>query len=272
MLGRLRANIVFSKGGFVAFPVVIGAWLRRIPIVAHESDLSPGLANKLCFPFVTKLCLTFPAAQKFFTKKDKLVVTGTPIRQQLFKGNKQSGLSLCGFTKSLPCILVIGGSLGANVINFNLRQALPLLCKKFQIIHLCGKGKIEQALINSIPNYFQLEYADLELPNLFAASDLVISRAGANSLYEILALKKPHILIPLSLEVSRGDQLMNANHFSKQCISHVIEEKLLTPEKLSAAINEVYANRKNIINKIAALGIESATTNIIKQLYLVLKP
>lgn len=262
LLRKLKPDVVFSKGGFVAFPVVVGAWLNRIPIVAHESDMSPGLANRLSFPFVNKICVTFAVAKKHFKQQDKVVVTGTPIRQELLSGNKDRGLALCGFNGDKPCLLVVGGSQGAQALNKCIRQALDTLCKNFQVIHLCGKDKVDNAFVKRA-GYCQLEYANQELADLFAASEIVISRAGANALYEILALAKPHVLIPLSSKVSRGDQVQNARYFQQQGISVVVSEEILTPETLLAAVDEVSSNSTEKIEKIKKLGIESATKKII---------
>ena len=242
LLRNIKPKVVFSKGGFVALPVVIGAWLNRVPVVAHESDLSPGLANRLSFPFVDTICVTFEEGKKYFKRKDKVTVTGTPIRDQLLNGNPARGLARCHFNADKPVLLIIGGSLGANAINQCVRHTLEALCLNFQVIHLCGKGRIDIALQNK-PGYYQLEYANDELADLFAASSLVISRAGANSLYEILALKKPHVLIPLPLHSSRGDQIQNAAHFQQQGISIVVDENTLTPETLVAAIEAAIINR-----------------------------
>lgn len=262
LLRKLKTDVVFSKGGFVSFPIVVAAWLNRIPVVAHESDLSPGLANRLSFPFVDKICVTFAAAKKHFKKQEKVVITGTPIRQELFNGSKAKGLALCGFNNDKPCLLVMGGSLGSATLNNSLRQSLPALCEHYQIIHLCGKGKLDTALFNQA-DYCQFEFANEELADLFAASDLVVSRAGANSLYEILALEKPHVLVPLSAKVSRGDQIQNARYFKQQGISQVVDEETLTTETFLRAINEVHQNREEIITKIKGLHIESATLKII---------
>ena len=262
LLRKLKTDVVFSKGGFVAFPIVVAAWLNRIPVIAHESDLSPGLANRLCFPFVAKICLTFPAAKKHFKQQDKVEITGTPIRAELFKGSKIKGLALCGFQQDKPCLLVMGGSLGAMKLNQALREVLPSLCKKYQVIHLCGKGKLDANLLDHA-GYYQFEYVTQELADLFAASDLIVSRAGANSVYEILALAKPHVLVPLSLQASRGDQIQNANYFKQQGISQVIEQDKLTPANFLQAIEEVSLHQDEIISKIKQLNIESATLKII---------
>ncbi len=261
LLGKLKTQLVFSKGGFVAFPVVIAAWLRRIPIIAHESDLSPGLANRLSFPFVNKICLTFEVGKKHFKKSTKIEVTGTPLRSQLFKGSKEKGLALCSFTAAKPCLLVIGGSLGSHHLNTTLRATLNLL-EAYQIIHICGPGKIDSTLVNKA-GYYQREYVNEELPDLFAASDIIISRAGANTLYEILALNKAHILVPLSAQVSRGDQIQNAAYFKQLGISTVIEEERLSPEHLVKVITTVYQDQKAIVTKIKDLNIEPANHKII---------
>lgn len=261
LMRKLKPDVVFSKGGFVAFPVVVGAWLNRIPIIAHESDLTPGLANRLSFPFVDKICVTFASAKKHFKDQDKVEVTGTPIRSQLFQGKKEIGLKLCGFNERKPCLLIIGGSQGASALNQCIRQGLKELSASFQVIHLCGKGKLDAALLKC-KGYCQFEYANEELAHLFAAADLVVSRSGANSLYEILALGKPHVLIPLSQKVSRGDQIHNARYFQQQGISVVIDEESLTPQTLLDAVHEVNAHLEDRIEKIKALHIESATTKI----------
>lgn len=261
LLRRLKPDVVFSKGGFVAFPVVVGAWLNKIPIVAHESDMSPGLANKLTFPFVNKICLTFDAGKEHFKRQDKIEVTGTPIRQSLFDGDAGRGLKLCGFDAQKPCLLIVGGSQGASAVNQVIRAALLDLIAKYQVIHLCGKAKLDPTL-ESVEGYKQFEYVHEELADLFAASSVVISRSGANSLYEILALGKPHILIPLSAQVSRGDQIQNAGYFQKLGISVVIQEADLNKECLLKALKDVKEHSVEIQHKIQALKIKSATDKI----------
>lgn len=263
LLGKLKPNVVFSKGGFVAFPVVVAAWLNRIPVVAHESDMSPGLANRLCFPFVNKICLTFDAGKKHIKRQDKVEVTGTPLREQLFLGNQAKGLELCGFTADKPCLLVIGGSMGSELINRCVRESLPQLTQTFQIIHICGKGKIEHTLVD-VEGYKQFEFVQDELADLFAAASLIISRSGANSLYEVLALNKPHVLIPLSAKVSRGDQIQNARYFEKLGISTVIQDESLNEQALLDAIQYVKLNESEIIEKIKELHIKSASKHIIE--------
>lgn len=263
LLRRLKTDLVFSKGGFVAFPVVFAAWLQGIPVIAHESDMTPGLANRLCYPFVKYICINFASGQKFYRNTSKLVVTGTPIRQALFQGKKERGLALCHFNAEKPCLLVIGGSLGAASINRVVRDALPLLLPHFQIIHVCGKSNID-AHLQDKSGYQQFEYVHEELADLFAAADVVVSRAGANAVCEILALNKPHVFIPLSARVSRGDQIHNARYFMQQQVSTVIEDEALTPEGLLAAVMQVHQNAPQITAAIEALGVGSATDRIIQ--------
>jgi UDP-N-acetylglucosamine--N-acetylmuramyl-(pentapeptide) pyrophosphoryl-undecaprenol N-acetylglucosamine transferase len=209
LLRKLKPRVVFSKGGFVSFPVVISAWLLKIPVVSHESDMTPGLANRMTKPFVQKFCVNFEATTKHFKNQNLVFVTGTPIRQSLLLGNKQKALSFTGFTKDKPTLMVIGGSLGAKKINKMIRKILPKLLENHQVIHICGKGNLDLSL-NHLEGYRQYEFVKSELGDLFALSDVVISRSGANALCELLTLAKPHLLIPLSKQASRGDQLDNA--------------------------------------------------------------
>ncbi len=262
LLKKIKPNVVFSKGGFVALPVVIAAWLNKTPVFAHESDMTPGLANRLSFPFVNQICVTFSAAKKHFKQQNKVNITGTPIREQLFKGDKARGLTLCGFNDEKPCLLIIGGSQGSTIINQCIRKSLANLCERFQVIHICGKGNIDTTLLNK-PGYMQFEYVNAELNDLFAAADMIVSRSGANSLYEILALSKPHVLIPLSMKASRGDQIQNARCFQEQGISRVIKEEELSPVTLLAALDDVRTHSDDIINKMKQLNITSATQQII---------
>lgn len=270
LLKKFKSKLVFSKGGFVAFPVVVGAWLSKIPVIAHESDFSPGLANKLCYPFIDKLCVNFEETKNYFKKNEKIFCTGTPIRQELLNGNKVTGLSLCGFNETKPVVLIIGGSLGSENLNYCIRKSLTKLSEKFQIIHLCGKGKVDAKLLDII-GYCQLEYANEELPHFFAASEIVISRAGANSLFEILALGKPHILIPLSKKYSRGDQIQNAKYFNEKGVSIVIEEEELNTDILIETLKNAFAQKEIISNKIKSLGVESGTQNIVNLLHEVIQ-
>ena len=241
-LKEYRPDVVFSKGGFVAVPVVRAAASLGIPCIIHESDMTPGLANKICVPVARKVCCNFPETLKLLPE-EKAVLTGSPIRAELAQGNKVAGLDLCGFNANTPVIMVIGGSLGAANVNKAVRAALPSLLGDFQVVHLCGKDKIDNLLLNT-PGYKQFEYIKAELKDLFAIADVVISRAGANAICELLALKKPNILIPLPASSSRGDQLLNAKSFEAQGFSIVINEEDLTTELLVDKVHELYFSRK----------------------------
>ena len=260
LLKKLKPNVVFSKGGFVSVPVVLAAKACKVPALIHESDMTPGLANKLCIPSAAKVCCNFPETVKCLPE-NKAVLTGTPIRQELLSGDAREGLKFCGFNAAKPVILVIGGSLGSVAVNHAVRSILPELLKDFQVIHLCGKDKLDASL-NGTEGYVQFEYIKDELPDLFAAADLIISRAGANSICEILALRKPNILIPLSAAASRGDQILNANSFAKQGFSTVLEEEVLTADTLSQAIEETYKNRQQFIDKMSESHLNNAVKTI----------
>lgn len=260
LLGRIRPNVVFSKGGFVSVPVVMAAKTRHIPVIIHESDLTPGLANKLAMPSVTKVCCNFPETLPYLPK-EKAVLTGSPIRQELLHGNKQAAKDFCGFTGDLPILMVMGGSIGSVYINNAIRGCIDTLLTKYQIIHLCGKGNIDESLKDK-KGYAQFEYISENLPDLFAAADLVVARAGANSICELLALHKPNILIPLSRNASRGDQILNANSFAKQGFSAVLEEEEVTSEKLMATIDDVMAHRSKYIDAMKNSGQMNAIETI----------
>ncbi|MDY5883393.1 MAG: undecaprenyldiphospho-muramoylpentapeptide beta-N-acetylglucosaminyltransferase [Roseburia sp.] len=247
LLKKLKPDVVFSKGGFVSVPVVLAAKRCKIPAIIHESDLTPGLANRLAIPSASKVCCNFPETMKYLPE-GKAVLTGSPIRQELLSGKKEAAISYCGFEgRNLPVILIVGGSSGSKVINSAVRAILPELLDHFSIIHLCGKGNLDESLKN-LEGYAQFEYAKQELTDMFALSDLVISRAGANSICELLALHKLNILIPLSAAASRGDQILNAKSFKAQGFSYVIEEESLTDDTLKEAIHEVFAHKEDYIN------------------------
>lgn len=245
LMKKIKPDVVFSKGGFVSVPVVVAAKSRHVPCVIHESDMTPGLANKICIPCAVRVCTNFPETLKHLPP-EKAVLTGSPIRQELFHGDKQKGLAFCGFDNSKPVILIIGGSLGAVAVNNAVRAILPQLLENFQIIHLCGKGKIDESLKDT-KGYVQYEYIKEELSDLMAAADIMISRAGANAICEILALRKPNILIPLSAQASRGDQILNAASFEKAGYSIVLQEEEVTKENLFASVTRVYNKRQDYI-------------------------
>lgn len=253
LMKKIKPDVVFSKGGFVSVPVVLAAKHCHIPAIIHESDITPGLANKIAIKGAKKVCCNFPETMKYLPA-DKAVLTGSPIRCELFSGNAENAIRLCNFKDhSKPVLLIIGGSLGSKIVNEAVRKVLPELLEKFYVIHLCGKGNLDNSLSGTI-GYAQFEYASSELTDMFALADMAISRAGANSICELLALHKPNILIPLSAAASRGDQVLNANSFKKQGFSYVLEEEHLTAESLLKAVQEVYDNRQKYIDAMAQSG------------------
>lgn len=245
ILREWKPDLVFSKGGYVAVPVVKAAQAQHIPVIIHESDMTPGLANRLSYSAAVKICCNFAETIRYLPK-EKAVLTGSPIRDELLSGNREQGYALTGFTPDRPVLLIIGGSLGSRAINAAVRAALPRLLNEFQILHLCGKGNVEEALSGQ-PDYLQFEYVSDELKDYFALADLVISRAGANAICEILSLKKPNILIPLSANASRGDQILNARSYEKAGYSFVLEEEKLTEFSLLAAVHETWNHRADYI-------------------------
>ena len=254
LIKKYRPDVVFSKGGFVSVPVVLAAKHYKIPTIIHESDMTPGLANKICIPSAAKVCCNFPETLAYLPN-DKAVLTGSPIRKELLEGDRITGLNYSGLSASRPIILVIGGSLGSVAVNRAVRAVLPKILETYQVIHICGKGNLDEHLIGR-NGYVQYEYVDAPLRHLFAAADLIISRAGANSICEILALKKPNILIPLSASASRGDQILNARSFEKQGFSKVLEEEHLTDDNLLNTIQDTYHNRQKYI-----ASMEQSTLN-----------
>ena len=260
LMKQLKPDVVFSKGGFVTVPVVIAASRSKVPTFIHESDMTPGLANKISIPFATKVCCNFPETVSELPA-DKAVLTGTPIRQELLSGDPQKALAFTGLSNDKPVIMVIGGSLGAVAVNNAVRAVLPELLKDFQVIHLCGKGKLDESLKDT-KGYVQYEYIKKELADLFALADVVISRAGANAICEISALKKPNLLIPLSARASRGDQILNARSFQRLGYSVVLEGEEITNEKMLNAIHELYENRSQYTDAMA----KSKQTDSIEQI------
>lgn len=258
---RHKPGLLFSKGGFVAVPIVIGAWLNKIPVITHESDLSPGLANRLVYPLVKKIALSFPQSERYFKDKHKLVYTGSPIRPFLFTGHPLKAKTLCHFTDDKPVLFIYGGGLGSVKINESLWAALPLLLPHFNIIHACGKGKTN-AKVNQ-PGYYQTEYLQDELADVLALADLVISRAGANSIMELLALAKVHLLIPLSKQASRGDQLENAAYYQSLGLSQVLLEEELSPQTLHHSLNTLWPQRAVIQQRIQAYALPNATEQLL---------
>ena len=260
ILKQIQPDIVFSKGGYVSVPVVRAAASLKIPCIIHESDMTPGLANKLCIPGAEKVCCNFPETMQYIPE-DKAILTGSPIREELSKGNKIAALDLCGFDANTPVIMVIGGSLGAANVNKAVRDALPELLKDFQVVHICGKDKIDNMLLTT-KGYKQFEYVKAELKDIFAMADVVISRAGANAICELLALKKPNVLIPL-MAGSRGDQILNAKSFESQGYSKVLMEDDITNQLLVDTVHELYFNKRTYIESMSNSHQQNAIKTIL---------
>lgn len=258
---KLKPDVIFSKGGFVSVPVVIGGWLNKVPVYIHESDITPGLANRISVKFASKIFVTFEEAKRHLPS-DKTVHTGSPIREAILKGNKEKGLRFLGFTASKPVITVMGGSLGSIRVNNAVRELLDELLQTYQVVHICGKGNKDEKY-EGRPGYKQFEYISEELPGVFAATDMFISRAGSNAIFEFLTLRKPMLLIPLPKASSRGDQILNAQSFESLGYCHVLYEENLTKETLSHSIQELYMNRHRYIENMKKYSAESALDEII---------
>ena len=254
LMKKYKPDVVFSKG------VVLAAKHYRIPTIIHESDMTPGLANKICIPSAKKICCNFPETLPYLPE-DKAVLTGSPIRAEILQGDRLAGLKYSGLSPEKPVILIIGGSLGSVKVNTAVRSILPRLLQQFQIIHICGKGNLDESL-SCQRGYVQYEYVDAPLCHLFAAADLILSRAGANSICEILALRKPNILIPLSAAASRGDQILNARSFAKQGFSCVLEEDQITDDSLFDAIQDTYNNRHQFMASMEQSNLSDAVSTI----------
>ena len=243
---RLKPDVVFSKGGFVSVPVVYGARLHKVPVLLHESDMTPGLANKLCAPFARRILCTFPEAARSFG--DKGVHTGTPIRPEILQGSREKGLATFGFTNGRPVLMVTGGSSGAQAINAVVREALPRLLESFQVLHLCGPGNADEGLLGTA-GYVQCEYLNSEMADAYACANILISRAGSNTLCEILALRKPALLIPYPKGASRGDQIVNARSFEARGLSRVLMQEDMTVDRLVTEVISLYRERGSLYEK-----------------------
>lgn len=260
LIKKLKPDIIFSKGGFVAVPVVLAARKNHVPVICHESDMTPGLANKIALPFASKICCNFPETLKSLPA-DKAVLTGSPIREELRHGDAENAKKFCHFTSDKPVLMVIGGSLGSANVNAAIRDILPQLLKEFQVIHLCGKDKLDPAL-NGTPGYVQYEYIKEELADLFALADVVVSRAGANAICELLDLRKPALLIPLGSNASRGDQILNAQSFKSQGFCEVLTEDVLTSELLLETIHKLYDHSSTYVQAMEKSELSNAIEKI----------
>lgn len=261
VLGKLKPDVVFSKGGFVSCPVVWAAWLKRIPVIIHESDITPGLTNKLSIPFAKKVCYTFPETQKH-VPPEKSCLTGLPVRPGMTSGDRLKGFKLCGFSSNKPVLLIIGGSQGSESINQAVRMVLNRLLESFQVCHICGKGNVKTDL-EGTKGYKQFEYVNEELPDLFSCADILVSRAGATTMFEMLAMKKPVLFIPLPKNASRGDQILNARSFQANGYSDMLLEESMTAEILVEKINQLYLNRALYVRAMQESSSQNAADTIV---------
>lgn len=261
LLRRLKPVVVFSKGGFVAFPVVFAAWLNRVPVVAHESDLTPGLANRLSLPFVKTLCLNFAETK---VRAKQVLITGTAVRPELLHGDATRGRQWLGVAAADRVLVVVGGSLGATAINAVVREALDRLCEQFFVVHVCGADHVDAAFDR--PNYAQYEYIADEWGDVLAAADLVVSRSGANALYELLALRKLNILIPLTRRASRGDQIENAEMAERRRWSFLLPEENATADSLVNAVAFVERDREYWEANLKTFEVRDSVTLIYEEL------
>ena len=260
LMRTLKPDVLFSKGGFVSVPVVFGAWLHHVPTLCHESDLTPGLANRICSRFADKVAATFPECAKTLGKKG--VLTGTPLRDGLFLGKREKGLAFAGFDGKKPVLLMMGGSLGAQSVNRVLRAILPELTREMDVIHICGKGNLDEKL-KVTRGYFQAEFVQDELPDVIAAADLVLSRAGSNALCEFAALHKPMLLVPYPKGASRGDQILNAESYRARGLCQVLLQENMNEQSLLNALKRLYTDREQLSRALSQEGTLNGTQKIL---------
>ncbi len=266
ILANVNPDVVFSKGGFVAVPVVLAARSLKIPVVIHESDITPGLTNKITLKFAENICVSFKETAVYIKKnyKKDSVITGTPIRKNLVNGDKTDGSKLCDFSDDTkPVLLVVGGSQGARSINNIVRSNLMNgKLDMFNVIHITGPNGEDTSIKKD--NYRQFGYVNDELKNLYAYADYFVSRAGANTIFEILELKKPNLLIPLSKKVSRGDQIDNAMSFQAEGYSLVLFEEDLTDESFNKSLEELVQNKDVFISNMQDSTIQDTSRKIVR--------
>ncbi|SES21666.1 UDP-N-acetylglucosamine-N-acetylmuramylpentapeptide N-acetylglucosamine transferase [Gracilibacillus ureilyticus] len=263
IIGKKKPAVIFSKGGFVSVPVLVAARMRGVPAVIHESDYTPGLANKLAIPFAKKVLATFPETMDYLPEQ-KAEYIGAVVREELFTGSRKKGYEITGLNAEKNVLLIMGGSAGSKRINEAIREGLDRLLNDFHIIHICGKDNYDSSYERE--GYIQYEYVKDELKDLLAITDLVCSRAGSNAIFEFLALHKPMLLIPLSLQASRGDQIVNAQSFEKQGYAHIIEEESLTTDSLHQALVQLKKDKIEIKEKMNQYKSSEAKEQVIQSI------
>lgn len=262
IIDKVKPDLIFCKGGYVCYPPAVAANKRGIPIITHESDLSAGLANKLIARKCEKVLTAFPSTAEIFKNG---VFVGTPMRKNLFRRDRLVAKKHFGFDDR-PVIIVFGGGSGSKIINDNLRKAVFEICKKFNVLHVCGKGNIVQS---SVYGYRQIEFAD-DMGLIYACADAAVARCGSNSANELIALKIPTLFIPLENSSSRGDQVKNAEYFLSQGLCRVMKEGALNAEVLESEIFTLWEDEK-LKSALAKSSAECGNKNIVKQIRLILE-
>lgn len=257
LLDNLKPDVIFSKGGYVALPTVIAAKKRKIPVIAHESDLTPGLANKISSKYSKLVLTSFPETAKMLSN-GKYV--GPPIRQSNNTINNENIIEKANFLVNKPILLIMGGSSGAKAINDCVENSIGALTEKFNVIHICGANKKRTTVQKQ--GYYQVEFIN-DMDKIFAKTAVCVARAGSNSLFELLNKKIPTVLIPLPKGNSRGDQVLNAEYFQKLGLVYVLNQNVLTPSSLNFAVNSVYANKENIKKSFEKYPVEDASEKIV---------
>ena len=258
IISRIKPSVIFSKGGFVSLPVVLAGWLLRVPILAHESDRTPGLANRISMPFLSTYCTSFPSKEDLNTKF-RHVHTGSPVRAEMLLGDRARGKEMLNYVDEKPILIVTGGSQGSEFINQNVRAVLEELLERFNVLHICGQGNLLPINKNG---YKQIEYVSKNWGHMLAAADLVVSRAGANALFELLALRKVCIYIPLSKTWSRGDQIDNSQYVVENNFGKVLDEDALTSSSFLEEILKTYKSRESHRQSLEAYSAIDASTMI----------
>lgn len=268
LIKKIKPDVCFSKGGFVSVPVVIACAMQKIPVVIHESDMTPGLANRISRPYCKVMCTTFDEAAKL--AGDKGVVTGSPVRPEILNGDKLRGMIICGYEKGRPTLLIMGGSTGAQSLNEKVDEILDKLIDRFQIIHIRGTDNIREDLENKA-GYRQFGYINDELPHIMASADVVLSRAGANAIFEFAALNKPMLLVPLPLSASRGDQIKNAEYFKQKGWAHVIDQDEMSGNDLYDALLKTHECRRQLENNLKEADMSNGLYKLYQQIMIASK-
>lgn len=262
ILARLRPRVVFSKGGFVSVPVLYGARMNGIPSLTHESDVTPGLANRLCYRVVDKIFVTFEETMTL-VPQNKGIYLGPIVRDQVKHGDRERGLATFGLSGRKPVLLVLGGSLGAGALNTLVRDNLDALLEHFDIVHGTGAGKDDPVLIR--PGYVPRAYINEEMNDALAMADLIVSRAGSNAIFEFLYYRKPMVLLPLSSASSRGDQVQNAARFEKKGFAVVLPEETAENNFVSTILS-TYEQRAAICQNQEMFEFQDGIARILEEI------